>query len=231
MKKNYTDHSQKLIDEMNRYYDARAPLHDYYMGYKSIQGMEELLKPIIKQVADIAGGKHVLEIACGTGNWTQVLAKRADFVTATDTSPRVLDIARRKLAAYSNMSLIRCDAYDVSEIAGRFDVVFASDWWSHIPKGVLPSFLESVMGKLKSDATAVFLDMSFRDHFRREPCYYDSDNNRVSRRKLPDGSEYEVVKNFPDEMELRRILNVYAGQIDFFEFGDLQRWMAVFTPK
>jgi ubiquinone/menaquinone biosynthesis C-methylase UbiE len=142
------DHSQKLIYEMNRYYDERAQWHDYYMGFTSIEGMEKLLKPIIEEVAKIVTGKHVLEIACGTGNWTQALARRAASVTATDVSLAALKIARKKLLSYTNISLIQSDAYNLNEIESRFDVLFASDWWSHIPKGALPSFLQTILGKL-----------------------------------------------------------------------------------
>ncbi len=225
------DNSRKLIGEMNRYYDQRAPWHDYYMGYESNEKMENLLAPIVEKVAEIVSGKRVLELACGTGNWTRVLAQRARSVTAADISLAALKIARGKLGSYDNVSLIQSDAYNSGGIDGRFDVVFASDWWSHIPKGVLPSFLESVIGKLKPQSTAVFLDMSFRDFFRQEPCYYDSDHNRVSRRELPDGTMRDVVKNFPDEQELRGVLDACSRKIEYFEFPDLERWMVVFIPK
>jgi SAM-dependent methyltransferase len=224
-------HSRRLIDEMKRYYDARAPWHDYYMSYKSIEDMERLLKPIIDTVASMIINKRVLEVACGTGNWTQVLARRARSVTAIDVSPTALGIARRKLAAYPNASLIQCDAYDVSGIDGLFDVLFAADWWSHMPNQALPSFLESIIGKLEHSAPGIFLEIAFKDVFQEESCYYDSDNNRISRRTLPDGSEFDVVKNFPDERELRRILSAYVDAIDYHEFADLQRWMVVFRAR
>lgn len=223
------DYSRKLIDEMNRYYDARAPWHDYYMSYESIECMESLLKPIVETVVERITDKDVFEIACGTGNWTQVLARRARSVIAADVSRKALEIARQKLAGYYNVSLIQCDAYDLTGINGRFDVVFASDWWSHIPKRALPSFFGSVIGKLKIASTAIFMDMSYKEHFRQEACHHDSDNNRVSHRTLPDGSEYMVVKNFPDEEELRRFFAAYAGAVDYHEFPHLERWMIVFA--
>jgi len=228
---NRFDYSRALIDEMSRYYDARAPWHDHYMNYRSNEGMEQLLKPVIDRVAEIMTGARVLEIACGTGNWTQVLARRAASVVATDVSHTALEIAKGKLAGQNNVSLIQCDAFDMMGIGGCFDAVFAADWWSHIPKGILPSFLEAVASKLAPGATAVFLDMSNREFFRREPSYRDEDGNRVSLRLLPDGSEYRVVKNFPDETELRNLLDPYGDNIDFREFTDLERWLVSYTSR
>jgi ubiquinone/menaquinone biosynthesis C-methylase UbiE len=223
------DHkSQRLIDEMNRYYDARAPWHDDYMGYRSHAAMEELLAPIIAACDDLIRGKNVLEIACGTGNWTQVLAKRAHAVVAVDISPASLAIARTKLLAYSNVSLIPADAYDLGDVGGPFDVLLAADWWSHIPKGAIPSFLKTIQGQLLPDSKGVLIDMAFQEHFAVDPWYYDDDNNRVSLRRLPDGSEYHVVKNFPDESELKTALAGYAKNIIFHEFDALKRWMVVF---
>jgi SAM-dependent methyltransferase len=42
----------------------------------------------------------VLELVCGTGMWTEALAGRTDDLTAIDSSPEVIDIARRRCPAY-----------------------------------------------------------------------------------------------------------------------------------
>jgi len=228
---NHSDHSGKLIEEMKRYYETRAPWHDDYMGYESNEDMESLLRPIINILLPATIGKHVLEIGCGTGNWTQVLAKRATSIVAFDNSLGALEIARKKLVDCSNVSLIQCDAYDLKKIDGSFDVLFAADWWSHIPIGMLLVFLDSIIEKLRPVSKAVFIDMMFKEEFKQEPCSFDSDNNRISRRTLPDGSEYEVVKNFPKEVDIQRILSPHARRVDYYEFDVLQRWMVVFEPK
>jgi ubiquinone/menaquinone biosynthesis C-methylase UbiE len=193
--------------------------------------MEELLKPVIESLEEEIIGKRVLEIACGTGNWTQVLAKRADLVVAIDSSPTALEIAEKKLSSYNNVILAQCDAYSISRIDGVFDVCFAADWWSHIPLGAIPHFVRSIIAKMKPESTAVFLDMTYRDVFGKETCYYDSDRNRVSRRRNPDGLEFDVVKNFPTETELRQTLDAYASTIEYHKFDALKRWMLVFSPK
>ena len=225
-----SEYSKELVEEMNRYYDARAPMHDFYMSYESLEKMETLLSPIIEVVEKWVVGKRVLEIACGTGNWTQVLAKRAASVTAMDCSPKALEIAAPKLAEHKNITITNGDAYDLDSLHDRFDVVFASDWWSHIPKGILPNFIESVLSRLRRGGKAIFLDMSFKEFFREESSYQDQDNNRVSLRSHK-GVEYRVVKNFPTESELRQILEPYSQAIVYHQFDSLERWLVIFEPR
>ena len=68
---------------MRGYYGPRAPWHDCYMGYTGNSALEELLAPIVAVVEELLSGRDVLEVACGTGNWTAVLAKRAAGVLET----------------------------------------------------------------------------------------------------------------------------------------------------
>ncbi|MBW2119721.1 MAG: class I SAM-dependent methyltransferase, partial [Deltaproteobacteria bacterium] len=126
--------AKRLIEEMNAYYDRHAPWHDQCMGYESNDNMEKLLTPIIKVFERHIRNKDVLEIACGTGNWTQFLAKRARSVLAVDMSPAALKIARTKISEYKNVSLGLANAYSLDGVCDLFDLVFAADWWSHIPK-------------------------------------------------------------------------------------------------
>jgi demethylmenaquinone methyltransferase/2-methoxy-6-polyprenyl-1,4-benzoquinol methylase len=89
-------------------------------------------------------------------------------------------------------------------------------------------FLESALKKLAPGATAVFIDITLNEYFRREPCYYDGDGNRLSMRQIPDGSEYEVVKNFPSQTELERIIGPYGQDFAYYEFDELTRWLISF---
>jgi demethylmenaquinone methyltransferase/2-methoxy-6-polyprenyl-1,4-benzoquinol methylase len=92
---------------------------------------------------------------------------------------------------------------------------------------MIPAFLKSVYKKLRPEATFILIDMSITDHFRQEVSLIDRDGNRISLRKLPDGSEFRVVKNFPSEEELRTILRRYGREILYREFDSLKRWMVI----
>ncbi len=223
--------ADRLIDEMNEYYNRRAPWHDHYMEYTTPEKMEQLLNPIIKYIEEYIRDKNILEIGCGTGNWTQVLAKKAKSVLATDSSPTAIKIARKKLSEFKNVSLQVSDAYTLDNVAGQFNCLFASDWWSHIPKSKIAVFLKTITAKLVPGAYVLFLDMAWKDFFQNEPYHYDKEGNRISIRSLPDGSEFRVVKNFPTEDEIRDSIIDFGTNIVYKEFAPLKRWLISFRTK
>jgi len=220
---------EDLIRQMNAYYDRRAPDHDRFMSYTDNANMEALLKPIIDIIEPHITDRKVLEIACGTGNWTQVLAKRARSVVATDVNESVLEIARTK-PIEGNVTFRAHNAYAVNQLQGDFDVAFAADWWSHIPKSMLSPFLRRLHTALSPGGTIIMLDMTVRDLFRDEPSYIDEDGNRVSLREV-DGREYPVIKNFPAESELREMVSEYAASISYHEYDELERWLLICQLK
>jgi demethylmenaquinone methyltransferase/2-methoxy-6-polyprenyl-1,4-benzoquinol methylase len=152
-------------------------------------------------------------------------------VVAVDVSAAALDIARKKLSGYRNVSFVLSDAYDLGDSTESCDMLFSTDWWSHIPKGMVDCFMKSACGNVVRKSRAVFIDMSMNDYFENEPHFFDGEGNRISLRKLPDGSEYRVVKNFPTEAEIRQAISPYAQGIRHHKFADLQRWMAVFETR
>ncbi len=66
----------------------------------------------------------ILEIGCGTGNYTQILAEKYPQaqILATDISAEMLAITKHKLAAYPNISYQLADGEKI-ELGGRFDLI------------------------------------------------------------------------------------------------------------
>ena len=220
-----------LIRHMNAYYAKRAPDHDYFMGYEGNERMEQLLGPMIAWFEDDVEGRDVLEIACGTGNWTQVLARRARSVVATDVNASVIEIARSKEYESDRVRFEVADAYRLGALEGSFDAAFAADWWSHIPRSALRTFVSGLRDKLDPRSRVIIIDMLPSEELARWFSHYDDDGNLIHKRTFPDGEVFEVVKNFPTEPELKEVLDGLAYDIEYREHDALRRWMVSFTAS
>lgn len=212
---------------MNSYYSRRARFHDEYMNYTGNAAMEKLMAPLISIVGPHIENKEILEIACGTGNWTEVLTRRARTVLATDAFDEYLQIARTKEYPEGVVTFKKCDAYRLNEIQDQFSAAFSADWFSHIPRQLIPKFLRGLNERLLPGSPIIIIDMLSRPELEAEFSHLDIDGNRICRRTLPDGGAYLVVKNFPSEVELRTCLDGFATDFEFFEDSALKRWVLI----
>lgn len=220
-----------LVEAMNRYYEHRAPWHDEYMSYRDAAAHESLLAPMIAAIAPLVRGKRVLEIACGTGNWTQVLARSAASVLATDVSESALAIARDKLKQQQNVEFHCTSAYALDSLPGHFGAAVAIDWYSHIPKSLIPQFLKSLSERLASGAPVIFVDIDMIPEIMGEPTRFDAAGNRIGLRTLPDGRQFDVVKNFPGQLRLSATLAPFGADICFRSYQELHRWLVSYRSQ
>ena len=221
--------SDELVRRMNEYYSMRAPWHDTYMGYRDNPSMEDLLAPIIRWFETYVEGADILEVACGTGNWTQVLARRARSVTATDVNKSVLDMAERKPYGSNRVSFEVADAYTLDGLPATYNAAFAADWWSHIPKSRIPAFLSAVCAKLVPGSRVIIVDMLPAKNLTYLGTHRDGEGNLIHPRKLPSGEEFEVVKNFPTEEDLATCVRGFGRDVIYRSHDRLRRWMLAFS--
>ena len=143
----------------------------------------------------------VLELACGTGLWTERLAAHAAHVTALDASPEVLQIASAKVHAV-NVDFVEADLF-AWEPEDTYDVCFFSFWLSHVPTERSRSFWEKVRRALAADGRVYLLDSarshqaSARDHSPQGP------DEEMMLRRLADGREYQIIKHWYELDALR----------------------------
>jgi SAM-dependent methyltransferase len=195
--------------EMLEYYRARAPLMQY-------EGLSPEVARMLAAYAEYFGARlaqrNVLEVACGTGFWTQKLARRARAVVATDAAPEMLAIARARQYERSNVELVLDDAYSLGKVPGGFDGGFHFQWISHVPRARLPDFFSRFHGKLSPEAVVVFGDN------KDQGAAPDSEGNLYQERSLPDGSRHRVIKNWLTRNELSQLLEPWAEILEFEEF-------------
>jgi len=153
---------------------------------------------IARLVAEMRPAGSVLEIACGTGLWTEALAGWADSVLAIDAAPEMLAIARGR-ARSADVSFEVADVFSWRS-AARFDVIFFSAWLSHVPTSRFGRFWELLRGLLAGGGRVLFIDEHVDE--RGKEAYVADE---VVERQLADGSTFRVIKNFvePAELQLR----------------------------
>ena len=190
------------MDALAGYYAKRAPEYDRIYEKPERQADLHALR---SSVAQMFLGLSVLEIACGTGYWTEVLASAARQVVATDINNEVLAVARTKSLG-DKVHLARCDAFQLEQLAGEFDAALAAFWWSHLTRADLPRFLAGLHARLQPGSRVVFIDNIFVTGSSTPIARRDTDGNTYQLRRLDDGSMTEVLKNFPTDGEITGLL-------------------------
>ncbi len=214
-----------LTDDVARYYAARAEVYDASAGYMDALA-EQLREPIKTRFQQALRGYDVLEIACGTGYWTEVIAVAARSVLATDIDPGMISLARSKLGSVGNVRCEVADAYTLNSVHGCFTAAFSHWWWSHVPKSRLRELLSVLHKKLTPGALVVFADQLLYEWADRRR---DQEGNLLEHRTLRDGSRWEIVKNFPTEQEIAEQLAGLAAPFSYREYPEAGYWTLTYN--
>lgn len=203
--------SPQILQNMIVYYCARAREYDqwFYRQGRFDRGAESNARWFAESAEIFAAQEacnfagDVLELAPGTGIWTDRLARVVTTLTAVDASPEMLEINRARVDS-TRVSYIQADLF--SWRADRlYDGILFAFWISHVPRERLDAFLASVAAMLCPGGKIFFVDG------QREPTSTAIDHQlpleqgQIMTRKLNDGRVFEIVKNFyhPAELAVR----------------------------
>ena len=197
--------------EQIAYYRARAGEYDEWFRrvgrYDRGPDWTRRWTDEIAQVSDALKASaplgDVLELAAGTGWWTQQLAGYADTLTAVDAAPETLAINRQKMAGRP-ITYVEADLFTWRPDR-RYDVVFFSFWLSHVPPGRFDAFWGLVRDCLTPGGRVFFLDSRYEEASTAADHLLEGEEAETVTRRLNDGSEYRIVKVFhkPDELASR----------------------------
>ena len=185
--------------QLESYYAKRA--REYERIYDKVERQEELAW-LRDRLPRLFEGRRVLEVACGTGYWTQVLARRAEHVTACDVNEPVLEIAREKPIRRGRVSFVRADAFSPGGLCDGCNAAFAGFWWSHVRKSDLSRWLAGMAGALPKGSLLAMLDNRYVEGSSTPVSRRDAQGNTYQVRPLLSGETHEVLKNFPTAAEL-----------------------------
>ncbi len=210
-----TEHpSEERAESMQAYYAARAPEYDKVYAKPERQAD---LRDIERWLPAVFLGKSVLEVACGTGYWTQFIAPVARDLLGIDAAAETLEIARSRPGAATARFVVG-DAYRLPATGAKFDAGFAGFWFSHVPLGRVDEFLRGFHAALAPGAVVVLLDNRLVPGSSLPIAERDAEGNTYQLRQLADGSTHRVLKNFPSEADLRRSLAGMASDVRYHEW-------------
>ena len=213
-------------DKLKAYYARRASEYEKIYDKPERQAELEWLR---KRIPALFRGKAVLEIACGTGYWTQFLARSAKHVHASDINEPVLEIAREKPVPAGRVTFFRGDALSLDGAPAGCDAAFAGFWWSHVKKADLARFVQALAKTLEPGSTVAILDNSYAEGSSTPISRTDAQGNTYQMRALANGEHYEVLKNFPSALDLAEAVRPVAREAHLESLA--YYWLLVFTLK
>lgn len=217
-----------LVEEMQTYYQRRAPVYDASMKY-DLNWMVSRLDPAIAQLKQLMAGRRALEIACGPCFWTNFVSETAVSILATDYNQETLEQARQKDLNWEKIALQVADAYNLNTtISQRFDAAYAVDWFAHVPRSRFAAFLQGLHAQLTSGARVAFCDQ-LPSRPASKTGIYDDEGNHLQERMLPDGSRYRVIKHYLSDSDLHEIFSPYSNQIDIVRLPECRRIIVSYT--
>ena len=195
-----------LLAEQIAYYRARAPEYDewflrqgrYDRGEEHRRLWFGELGAIEAALAEARPAGDVLELACGTGIWTRILARTATRMTAVDASSEVLAINAARPDT-KNVTFVEADLFRWAPTT-TYDFVFFGFWLSHVPDERFDAFWMMVRNALRPTGTAFFVD-SLATSSVTSPDQQIETGGTVERR-LNDGRTFRIVKIFHEPAAL-----------------------------
>jgi ubiquinone/menaquinone biosynthesis C-methylase UbiE len=171
--------SQTLIDQIHqanvKVHSFEAPyyelLHPEVYSIKEQKRIVTKLKVIDCEISD--NQRSALDVGAGTGNLTGKLLQMDYNVVATDISPEMCAILKKKFSDYlpDKLTVINSAVEDLSFSQGKFDLITFYSVLHHLPD--YPSALSTVCGFLKKGG------VMYIDH-EASPSYWKSEPSSLA---------------------------------------------------
>lgn len=198
----------EILKQQIAYYQARATEYDewwysqgrYDRGEELNRQWEQEGQIIRDALHKISPQQHILELAPGTGIWTEELLKIGDKITVVDASSEMIAINKAKLQS-DRVTYIQADVFEW-QTEQQFDMIFFGFWLSHVPPEKLGDFLKGGSAMLKPDGLLFIVD-SLRNKMATAKNQNMLEKSHIHHRILNDGREFQIIKVFypPDGLQ------------------------------
>jgi SAM-dependent methyltransferase len=203
--------SSPVLQEQLEYYRARAGEYDqwwlrqgrYDRGPAQRAAWFAEAAEVSAALARWRPAGRILELACGTGIWTEQLLPFGGELTAIDASAEMLAINAARVRS-SRVRYIQADIFQWRPSpADRYDTVFLGFWLSHVPPARFEDFWQLVGRWLAPGGRVFFVDSRYQESSTAVDHVLPESDAGILTRRLNDGREFRVYKAFFQPEELR----------------------------
>lgn len=210
---------ESTSSSISEYYKLRSAYFDRVYRYPERQSDLRFLE---NKIPDCFSGMDILEVAAGTGYWTQYISRKASSILCTDLLAEPLSFVKQRPLECPVETRIQ-DAYKLSKIGKRYEGIFSALWISHIPRQRLKEFFYQLHQCVEEQCWIVLIDNSRAQCNRLPIISSDEFGNSYQDRVLDDGSVHQIIKNFPEKAELIKLIGPQASEVNYTELEHF--WM------
>ncbi len=113
---------------------------------------------ILSEVSKLKNLKNVLELGCGNGTYSKVLADNSETLLATDYSDEMVEACKYRLNAYSNIKVEKANCFDLKYKDNSFDTVFMANLLHIVPEP--EKVIPQINRVLKKDGNLIILSFT-----------------------------------------------------------------------
>ncbi|MDZ4723916.1 MAG: class I SAM-dependent methyltransferase [candidate division Zixibacteria bacterium] len=193
-------------DKLIEYYRSRAGEYEQ-IYYRDDAERRSEIDDEASRVTELARRNHVLELACGTGYWTERMSHSAKSITAVDAASEMIDEAKKKSYGVS-VQFIDTDMFTFLFPVKHFDLVAVGFWFSHHPKESYEKFFDLVSRPLAPNGKIWIIDNNPpAEGANQSSVGVDEHGNNYKERVLENSEKHRILKNYFSETQLRTIFS------------------------
>ena len=218
-----------VIQEQVDYYRRRAAEYDdwffqrgrYDEGESRRAEWQQEIEAARAALRSLGEVDDALELACGTGLWTEHLLRQARRLTGRGCLP-----GGDRAGAWSACATTPVWVFEVADLFAyrpvqRYDLVSFTFWLSHVPRERVGGFFGLLRCCLRPGGRLFAVDQAAMPHKRTSA-------DGLQARDLADGSTYQVVKVYYGKAELEALFAEHGFRAEVTVTPSL--WVAVATP-
>lgn len=147
------------LAEQLAYYRARAPVYDEEAYRSKSDDWWAEMSLVVEHLDRAQLDGDVVELACGSGFWTERLVAGGARVTAFDGAPEMLDVVRARLGDSAAVELVVADLFEWRP-ARTWDACVTCFWLCHVPDDRLPAMLAAMAAAVRPGGRLFVADKS-----------------------------------------------------------------------